>query len=73
MVYTSTPRGGTLTFAYYRGLDYFFWFKILNFTIFLGVNVLSTIFMGMSFSTGIFWGRQFKNVYFVVFLVYKVH
>ena len=42
------PRGGgTLTFAYYRGTDNFFGFKILSFTIFLGVEVSSTIFMGM--------------------------
>ena len=28
---------GTLTFAYYRGSDYLFWFKILNFAIFWGM------------------------------------
>ena len=68
---TSTPGGGiTLTFAYYRGSDYFWGFKNLNFAIFLVVEVLSTIFMGMpigagifggmSFSTGIFWGVSLK-------------
>ena len=39
--------GGTLTFAYYRSSDHFFRFKILNFAIFWGVEVLSTNFMGM--------------------------
>ena len=31
------------------------------------------MFWSMSFSVGISWGDSFKNVYFVVFLVYKVH
>ena len=76
---------GTLTFAYYRGSDYFFGFKILNFAFFRGggcrgfVNCfygyanLSRYFWGMPFSTGILFGCKFKNVYFVVFLIYKVH
>ena len=87
--------GGTLTFACYRSSDYlfifflfyyfffffffFFLFKILNFAIFWGVEVLSTIFMGMSIIAGIFgdvifhgyfWGCQFINVDFIVFLLY---
>ena len=76
------PRGvgGTLTFAYYRGSDYLFGFKILNFAIFwvsrfcqLFLWVCQQVFFWVSFSAGIVLGCQFKIVYFVVFLVYKVH
>ena len=73
----------TLFFACYwdSGSDYFL-FKILNFAIFAGVEVLSTIsmgmpilagifFFGMPFSAGIFLGCQFKNVDFKVFHLSK--
>ena len=145
------PQRGTLTFAYYRGSDYFVWIPnfcsclgkselvfvlivhlffsyahvnlrhffssfmmsgvgcdfclwpfpaifvyLFEFRYFLVVEVLSTIFMGipiwasvfldMSFPTAVFFFfcflllfffffflYQFKNVYFMVFLLYKVH
>ena len=40
--------GGYSDFCLLQGLELFFGFKILNFAIFLGVEVLSTIFMGMT-------------------------
>ena len=41
------PWGATLIFACYRGSDYIFGFKILNFAIFWGVKVLAVILKGM--------------------------
>ena len=74
---------GTLTFACFRGSDYCFGFKILNFAICLGVEVLSTISMGMPILAGIFgvcrfpqvffWGVSLKMLFYgVFFFIYKV-
>ena len=60
--------GGTLTFACYRGSDYFLRVQNFEFRFFLCVEVLSTICMGMPFRTGIFFlgggGCQFEKCRF---------
>ena len=61
---TYTPcayQGGTLTFAYYMGSDYFWGLQMLNFAICLGVEVLSNMFIGMPILASIFWGMSFST------------
>ena len=68
--------GSTVTFACYRGSDYF-----LNFAMLLGVEVLPTIFigmpilagtcLGMPFSTGIFLGVSLKMLILWCFFYIK--
>ena len=78
---------GTLDFYLLQGLGLFFLgskflISLFFFFFFEGVEILLTIFMGMPIWSGVFWGVvifhryfwgcQFKNVYLLVFLLYKV-
>ena len=56
---------GTLTFAYYRGSDYLFGFKILNFAIYFGCRGFVNYFYGYANLCRYFFGVfNFQQVFF---------
>ena len=73
---------GYSDFCLLRGSDYFLRFKILNFAIVFWVSRFCQLFLWVcQFEQVVIWvchfpqvflGYQFKNVYFVVFLVYML-
>ena len=56
--------GGGVTFACYRGSDYIFWFKILNFTIFW-VSRFSQLFLWVCPFAQVFFGYVIFHRYIV--------
>ena len=67
--------GGTLTFACYRGSDYFFGFNILNFAIFgcrASVNdFYGQVFFGYVIFHFFFFCIILKILIFILVLIYK--
>ena len=59
----SYPQEGYSDFCILQKVRLCFGFKILNFAIFLSVEVLSTSFMGMPIRAGILWVFHFPQVF----------
>ena len=64
--------GGTLKFSYIRRLGPFFWFKILNFNIFMGFQKIK-YFLGYEEYVDIFLGHHINGLCLgVIFMHFRV-